>query len=274
MAVTNFKQLYYKTDDIISKFKPSLTSYFDVFVNGSFGKASNQNINFLAYEAVLPGTSFETGELFGARQGITETYPTKRTYPPVDVSFYVDYEYEVIEFFEQWMGEICPNKGKANSGSSSSFTRFNYPIQKTQNDQNKKYKTEVIITKFERNFKPKEDRLKKGGAVNYPDNRIEYTLLNAYPTNIISIPVSYGQSDLLRTTITFNYDLYRFERTNRNKQGGFQTSKTKFDDTTETNIIGPGGDSGETLGQLNEQVKLINQNIPTTRLDPNPRDVG
>lgn len=254
MAVSNVRQLYYKTDEIISRFKPSLTSYFNVFVNGSFGEAgkevSNTDINFLAYEAVLPGTSFETAELFGARQGITESYPTKRTYPPVDVSFYVDYEYNVIDFFEQWMGKICPNKGEPGSGSFNSFTRFSYPST---------YKKEVIITKFERNFRYPAERLKKGGTIRYDDtNRIDYTLLNAYPTNIISIPVSYGQSDLLRTTITFNYDLYRFAKNTPDKK---KNTGTLFNDKTETNTIGPGGDRLQSI--LDEQTKY--SNIPSSQ---------
>jgi hypothetical protein len=41
---------------------------------------------------------------------------------------------------------------------------------------------------------------------------ITYTLLNAYPTNIISIPLSYEQSSVLKTTITFNYDRYIFQK--------------------------------------------------------------
>ena len=75
----DYKKLYYSTDTIINKFKPSLSNYFDVFVNKTVnvnGKSLNTDennlINFLAYEAVLPGTSYETTEVFGDRQGITQ----------------------------------------------------------------------------------------------------------------------------------------------------------------------------------------------------------
>lgn len=209
---TNYKQLYFKTEELYKRFKPSLTTYFDVFINGSFGKASNQEINFLAYEAVLPGTSYETGQVFGDRQGITEQYPIKRVYPSVDVSFYVDHDYEVIEFFEQWIRKISPNLG--TDGRKDSYVKFSYPNT---------YETDIIITKFERNFRSKSERL-SNIEPKMPANRIEYTLLNAYPINVISMPVAYGQSDLLRTTITFNYDLYRFKRFYAGK-----TTETLFD---------------------------------------------
>jgi hypothetical protein len=255
MTVTNYQQLYYSTDELIKKFKPALTSYFSVFIPGKFGKADNDDINFLAYEAVLPGTSLETGQVFGDRQGITEQYANKRVYPPVDVSFYIDQDYKVIEFFEQWISTIAPNRG--NSGNVDSYTKFQYP---------NRYETNVIITKFEKNFRSPSQRLVKDGVYSMPGSRVEYKLLNAYPINLISIPVSYSQSDILRTTVTFNYDVYRYTPFSDGKQIG-------GNDEDGTRVIGPGGDTG-TLGELNNQVRLINQNIPTTGLNPNPGNVG
>ena len=254
-VVTSYKQLYYSTDELIKKFKPALTSYFSVFIPRKFGNADNEDVNFLAYEAVLPGTSLETGQVFGDRQGITEQYANKRVYPSVDVSFYIDQDYKVIEFFEQWISTIAPNRGE--SGNSDSYTKFTYP---------NKYETDIVITKFEKNFREPSQRLVKGGVYSMPGNRVEYTLLNAYPINIISIPVSYSQSDILRTTVTFNYDVYRYTPFADGRQIG-------GNDEGRPSVVGPGGDTG-TLGELNNQVRLINQNIPTTGLNPNPGNVG
>jgi hypothetical protein len=69
-----------------------------------------------------------------------------------------------------------------------------------------------LITKFERDFREKSERLKKGGIVRV-GNKITYNLKNAFPVNIISLPVSYSQTDILRTTITFNYDFYTYNPT-------------------------------------------------------------
>lgn len=217
------RKLFYSTRDLITQFKPSLTSYFDVYVRGSSIHSGADAINFMAYEAVIPGSSFELGQVFGDRQGITEQYPTKRVYPPVDVSFYVDSDYKVIKFFEDWMATIQPNLGVRGS----SYAKFNYPNS---------YETEVIITKFEREFRdgdPKKggNRLNdsgNSGVYNEP-KQIKYTLLNAYPSNVISLPLSYSQADVLRTTVTFNYDLYSVEYVNSPNTSSTEINKPSED---------------------------------------------
>ena len=209
MAVIDYKKLYYSTDTLISRFKPSLSNYFDVYINSSFDGINtdeNNEINFSAYEAVLPGTSYETTQVFGDRQGITETFANKRVYPPVDVSFYVDSNYNILRYFESWLGQISPNLGVPYQ----SYQKFKYP----ENNGKSGYKKEIIITKFERNFRQPDQRLVEGGVYDVPSNYCTYTLRNAYPTNLISVPVSYEGANILRTTVTFNYDVYAFKKSN------------------------------------------------------------
>lgn len=249
MAAVDYTKLYFSTDDIISKFKPSLSNYFDVHIRTSsdgWGGVKNDEIHFLAYDAVLPGTSFETTQVYGDRQGVTQTYANKRVYPPVDVSFYVDADYKVIHFFEKWMGAISPNLGGDGTGEKSSYVKFKYP-----HDNN--LKTEVTITKFEKEIRDSSQRLMKAGSLK-DFNNIKYVLINAYPTNIISLPVSYEQSGLLRTTITFNYDLYRYERKSDGKTDG-----TSFDGgQTVTKDANPGGDR---ITNLNANVGVTGEYI-------------
>jgi hypothetical protein len=241
MAETSYQQLYYPTDDIVSRFKPSLSAYFDVFIKGGFGGVSNADINFLANEAVLPGTSYQTTEVFGDRQGVTETFANKRIYPPVDVTFYVDYDYKVLRYFESWMAAISPNSG----ATGASYNKFKYP---------ETYKSEVQITKFERNFRKPNQRLVEGGVYAPPANRCYYTLRNAYPVNISSIPLSYDQSSLLRTTVTFNYDVYAFTLSN-----GTEINQPL--ESTGSAVSGPGGDTptqqANILGNTQEQLNAL-----------------
>lgn len=218
MAATSYQYLYYPTDDIVSRFKPSLSAYFDVFINTGFGIVSNADINFLAHEAVLPGTSYQTTDVFGDRQGVTETFANKRVFSPVSVSFYVDYDYKVLEYFNTWFNTISPNLGSTGRPTY----KFSYPRGNSAG-----YKKEIIITKFERNFRKADQRLVEGGVYNYPENRCTYTLRNAYPTDISSVPVSYDSSTILRVSVTFNYDTYDFSRT-----GDYSP-----------NTSGPGGDT-------------------------------
>lgn len=199
-------QLHIDTIELMTRMSPSLTSFFSVYIDKEYGGVkSSVDVNFLAYEAVLPGTSFELGQVFGDRQGITEQYPTKRVYPPIDVSFYVNVNgsqpYPVITFFENWMQKIFELKG---TDKNIRYGRFNYPST---------YETDIVITKFERDYRDKSRRLLDKGTAGVPqiNKKCTYTLRDAYPTNIISLPVSYSQADVLRTTITFNYDFYSYE---------------------------------------------------------------
>jgi hypothetical protein len=67
-------------------------------------------------------------------------------------------------------------------------------------------------------------------------------LRNAYPTNLISVPVSYEGANILRTTVTFNYDVYAFTKSNGqeiNPPGGGGG-----------NVQGPGVDVSPTLQRL------------------------
>ncbi len=196
-------ELHVDNYELMTRLKPSLTSFFSVYVSSStFGNVSSGDINILAYEAVLPGTSFELGQVFGDRQGITEPYPTKRVYPPIDVSFYINSDYKVITFFENWFQNIFEFK---SGDTGSRYGRFNYPSD---------YKKEIVITKFERDYRTPIGRLKDKGTAGVPKitTKCTYTLKNAFPSNIISIPVSYSQADILRTTITFNYDFYSYNK--------------------------------------------------------------
>lgn len=72
MSVNPYTNLYYTTDSLVQKFKPSMSNTFDVWIGWSGGGSVNTDVNFMAYEAVLPGTSYELGTIYGDRQGITE----------------------------------------------------------------------------------------------------------------------------------------------------------------------------------------------------------
>lgn len=182
-------------------------------------------IGILAYEAVLPGTSFELGQVFGDRQGITEQYPTKRVYPPVDISFYVKNDYKIILFFEKWMEKISPLITDDKADPSSIF-KFNYPD---------KYELNMNIAKYEKNNRDVRSilgsRISGGGSPTGETQNptsLTYSLINAYPVNIISLPVSYDQSEILKTTITFNYDRYvcQFNR------GSYVSSQVRTQNTS------------------------------------------
>jgi hypothetical protein len=178
----------------------SLSSTFAVNIKDDRNAASATPVSFLAYEASLPGTSFQTTDVFGDRQGVTETFANRRTFSPVDISFYVQSSYQTIGYFDDWVRSISPLNG--GELQQTSYFKFAYPNT---------YKKNINIIKYERDIRPSSERLKEGGGLNDP-NSITYTLINAYPTNVSAIPVSFDQSSVLRMSITFNYDRYTIQQ--------------------------------------------------------------
>lgn len=149
------------------------------------------NIELLCSEASLPGTSLATHDVTNDYHGVTEKMAYRRMYDDsLDLTFYVDRNYNVIEFFDGWMdyisglGDTLP---RSEYKSPYAHYRMNYP---------NKYKSSIYVVKYEKDL----------------GNFLNYTFVGAFPSNIISIPVSYEQSQLLKCTVSFSYMRYVRER--------------------------------------------------------------
>ena len=143
-------------------------------------------------EASLPGTSLATTEITNDHTGVTERHAYRRQYDTTaSFTFYVDYDYKIINFFEKWIGYIVNENydhmqdSSANNPSNPNyFYRVNFPVL---------YQTSIYLKKFERDY----------------GNRIlEYKFLKAYPISINSMPVSYDGSQVLKCTVIFNFSRY------------------------------------------------------------------
>ena len=173
--------------------------------------AQNTYYDFFCSEASLPGATFDVTEESGSRQGVIEKFPTRRIYPEFTMTFYVDNDYKLIRLFEEWMNYINPIYGSAgqfqvtqigqgNAKNRNDFFRMKYPDT---------YRRIISITKFERNFRAKP--ASSGGPLgNVPS--ITYRMIDAFPTNITALPLSYEGSTITKTTVTFNYSRYVLER--------------------------------------------------------------
>ena len=156
---------------------------------------TSSEVSFLAFDASLPGSQFQTTDVFGDIQGITETFAFRRTFSPVDISFYIKAGYSSINYFDEWYNQICGGSGSLNSNS---IYKFNYP---------ESYKKTIKIIKYEKDLREPSQRLNKGGTIASP-LALTYILSEAYPVNVSAIPVSYEQSSVLRMSVTFNYTKY------------------------------------------------------------------
>ena len=142
-----------------------------------------QKMSLMCTEAELPGTAYNATSAIGHYQGIQESFATLREYPPLNLTFYVDVNHVMIEVFEKWMNYINPSSSER---ASNSFKRLKYP---------KSYKEIIHITKYERDFR-------KTG------NLLSYEFINVWPTNMSSMKVNYGQSNVLKLSVQLAYDRY------------------------------------------------------------------
>jgi hypothetical protein len=175
----------------------------------SFGNT----LGLLCADASLPASTYATAEVKDNYIGVSQEFAHTRIYTDVDFSFYIDHDYQVLKFFEFWMNYVSGG-GPSQDALEGSFRRFNYP---------KYYKnSEIYIKKFERDYL-------QGGQTS-----INYQFINAFPKSVTSIPVKYGPTDLLKITVTMNYDRYLYgkEFSQSNSSSSNSTKTTKTNSTT------------------------------------------
>ncbi len=145
----------------------------------------SRRAGILCSNASLPATAYATGEVKDNFMGIPQQFAHTRIYTDIDFSFYVDKDYTLLKIFEGWMEYM-------SSGSNSSvkqneigyYRRMRYPDT---------YKvSSMYINKFEKDYK----------------KAIRYRFVNAFPKSMTNIPVNYGPAEVLKITVSFNYDRY------------------------------------------------------------------
>ncbi len=195
--------------------RPSLDTLYEV--NFSFGnyqtwlgstpsKSRTQGTDFMkkmsimCTQAELPGTSFVPSTAIGHHQGIQEEFPNLRNFPPLNLVFYCDADQVILQVLESWMSYINPIFS-GNQRDRSAFTRFNYPED---------YKEIIHITKFEKDAFEKKSRF-----ATYKSVMTQYEFVNVWPTNLTSMRVAYGDSNVLRCNVQFAYDRFFTEYTRK-----------------------------------------------------------
>ena len=147
----------------------------------------DRELGLLCSEASLPATSFGTLEVNGHYQGRTEVFAHTRIYPSLTLTFYETLDHKSLMFFEDWQEYITEDG--TDQSDPTHYYRMKFP-----ND----YKCDTIyITKFEKNY----------SGFGYSDT-LTYQFMRAFPKNVSSVPVAYGQSEFTKVTVEFAYDRY------------------------------------------------------------------
>ncbi len=152
---------------------------------------SSENRDLLAVscsEATLPGSTLATYDIDNAYHGVSEKMAYRRIYDDrSDFTFIVDRDYYIIRFFEHWISYIVGETSNSLPNGQNYSYKVKYP---------KNYRSDnLYITKFEKDYLNNNTRL-------------TYKFIGAYPLSIVSMPVSYDQSQLLKCTVSFTYLRY------------------------------------------------------------------
>ena len=86
---------------------PKVKDFIEKSSRGFKYDKDGENMELLCSETTLPGTSLSTHEVTNDYAGVTEKMAYRRMFDStIDMTFYVDKEYGVIEFFDGWMDWI------------------------------------------------------------------------------------------------------------------------------------------------------------------------
>jgi len=170
----------------LTSLTPEVNSYLQSYTDASdFRTFLSQRSGILCSDASLPTTAYATAEVRDNFMGVPQQYAHTRIYTDIDFTFYIDDDYTLLKIFEGWMEYISSGADVALSQQTKSFyRRMRYPDS---------YKCNTLyINKFEKGFK----------------RTMRYQFINAFPKSMASVPVSYGPADILKVTVSFNYDRY------------------------------------------------------------------
>lgn len=168
------------------------------------------NISLLCHEANLPGSALATHDVTNDYAGVSEKMVYRRMYDEsLDLTFYVDRSYKVVEFFESWINFITgvdENFSRAAYKSPYVFHRMSYPDD---------YKINMYLSKFEKDHH-------FGGST----TTLDYTFVHAFPISIQSMPVTYEQGQLLKCNVSFSFIRYVMERNGFTTASGIRDTRS------------------------------------------------
>ena len=168
----------------------ALTPSVEAYLNGYSGISDvkpflSRTAGILCNAASLPTTAYATADIRDNFMGVPQQFAHTRIYTDIDFQFYIDEDYTLLKIFEGWMEYISSGANDFTTQEDRAFyRRMKYPDS---------YKCNTMyINKFEKNYK----------------RTLRYRFVNVFPKSMSSVPVSYGTADILKVSVSFNYDRY------------------------------------------------------------------
>ena len=180
LAQTNHFQVTF------SSLRPSVETYLKSYLRvDDVRNFLSRRAGILCDSASLPTTAYATAEVRDNFMGVPQQFAHTRIYTDIDFQFYIDVDYTLLKIFEGWMEYISSGADDSTIQEDRAFyRRMRYPDS---------YKCNTMyINKFEKNFK----------------RTMRYRFVNVFPKSMSTIPVTYGPADILKVSVSFNYDRY------------------------------------------------------------------
>ena len=169
-----------------STLTPSVESYLARYTKiRNVKEFLSRRAGILCSDASLPTSTLATAEVKDNFMGIPQQYAHTRFYTDIDFSFYIDEDYTLLKIFEGCMEYISSGSNSfARQDDQAYYRRMQYPDSYKCNN--------MFINKFEKNYK----------------RTLRYRFVNVFPKAINPVPVSYGAADILKVSVSFNFDRY------------------------------------------------------------------
>jgi hypothetical protein len=162
------------------------TNYFDVRITaprvllGDRAKIAPK-ISLYAEGTVLPGLSLQTGELKRFGVGPIEKYPYSLQTNTLSVNFIGDGKGEIYKFFYNWMQNIVKADVPVEQAVSSVQNLSQNGLASYEVEFKSEYAVKIEIFLYNDAF----------------DNILQYELLEAFPTRIMDVPLSWANDNSL-----------------------------------------------------------------------------
>lgn len=166
---------------------------------------SLRDVRFFCQTVQAPGLNFNVTDYYPNTFGVRQSIPTQMTLTPFNAVFMLDSDHMVLRFFHQWMQNVI----------NYDFSKGGYVGWGDQLPYEVGYVSDISTRITIKNY-----------STDSQDSYYEYTLENAYPTEISAETLSWSDNDSYATaTVNFTYShvnfsgLYSGSSSERNNRG-------------------------------------------------------
>jgi hypothetical protein len=144
-----------------------------------------KDLRFFCQSVDVPGLNYTVADYYPNGFGLRETIPTNMQKDQFNAIFMLDSDHKVIQFFHQWMQSII-NYNYADGAFSQVGEKLPYEIA---------YRKDISCNITVKHF-----------TTDDPTRFYEYTLYDAFPTQVSGVNLSWSDNDSFATaTVNFTY---------------------------------------------------------------------